>query len=260
MADRRIAIGLGLLAAGIAHDFNNLLTAVLGYTELARAALPLNSPPALHCEQAAKGIRRAAQLARQLMAYAGRAKLKIGPVNLSSTVIELEGLLDALVAGHGVLSRDLDANLPEIAADPVQMAQLVMNLVGNASEALEARRGTVIVRTRSQECAATTFHGCRLTEQLVPGQYVTLQVTDTGCGIPADVQSRLFDPFYSTKGIQHGERGLGLSIVQGIVIRHHGTIRVESEIGRGTTFTVYLPTFGAPDPIATGISAPAMSH
>ena len=108
------------------------------------------------------------------------------------------------------------------------------------------------IRTRSQECGTEVFHGCRPTEQLIPGRYVILEVSDTGSGIPAELQSRLFDPFFSTKGKQRGDRGLGLSIVQGIVVRHHGTIRVESEVGRGTTFTVYLPTFGAPDPIVMG--------
>lgn len=251
--------GLGLLAAGIAHDFNNLITAVLGYTELARADMVAESRAASHCEHAAKGLRRAAELARQLMAYAGRSRLQVHPVSLSGTITDLEGLLDAWVGGHGSLIRDLDPNLPEITADPVQMAQLVMNLVGNSAEAISGGRGTVTLRTHAETCDAATFHGCQPTDQLPPGRYVRLQVSDTGSGISSEAKVRMFDPCFSTKGKQRGERGLGLSIVQAIVVRHHGTIRVESEPERGTTMTVYLPTFGAPDPIVTGPSGLATS-
>lgn len=242
---------LGLLTAGIAHDFNNLLTAVLGYTELARAALPPDSLPAIHCDHAAKGLRRAAELARQLMAYAGRAKLKVRPVNLSQTITELEGLLDAWVGGHGSLIRVLDPHLPEIQADPVQMSQLVMNLVGNAAESIQGSRGAITIRTQFTECDSASFRGCHPSEQLPQGNYVVLQVSDNGGGIPDHLMSHLFDPFFSTKTAERGERGLGLTIVHGIVVRHHGTIRIESVPHEGTTFTVYLPTFGNPDPIGT---------
>lgn len=245
---------LGLLTAGIAHDFNNLMTAVLGYTELARAASPPDSLSAIHCDHAAKGLRRAAELARQLMAYAGRAKLQVRPVNLSQTITELEGLLDAWVGGHGSVIRELNPQLPEIQADPVQMSQLVMNLVGNAAEAIQGTRGRVTIRTRVEECNGATFRGCHPSEQPPQGNYVVLEVSDDGGGIPDHLMPQLFDPFFSTKSTDRGERGLGLTIVHGIVVRHHGTIRVESAPQQGTTFTVYLPTFGRPDPI--GVSAP----
>lgn len=240
---------LGLLAAGVAHDFNNLMTAVLGYNELARAQVAPDSAAGQYLTQASRGIRRASDLARQLLAYSGRGSTAVRSIDLSTMIREMESLLQVCLKGRGALKCDLATNLPEISADPIQLGQLVMNLVGNAADSLSGLAGLVQVRTGSVECNAEQFAGCFPHDSLptAAGTYVFVEVADNGSGISVENLERIFEPFFSTKGESHSTRGIGLAIVMNAVRRHHGALRLQSTAQVGTTFTIYLPAFGQPD-------------
>ncbi len=221
---------LGVLAGGIAHDLNNLLTPVLGYVELASDGLPPGSPALPLLEGAVKSASLAADLVHQVLAYAGKGRLVVGPVDLSRLVGELAGVLAAVVPGGVELAYELAPALPAVEGDATQLRQVVLNLVKNASEASEHCGGAVTVRTGPAPAD--------------PGQGPTappsvyLEVADTGCGMPADMIEKIFDPFFTTKFVG---RGLGLAVVHGIVRGHHGSIQVRSEPGRGSTFRLLLP-------------------
>jgi signal transduction histidine kinase/CheY-like chemotaxis protein len=223
---------LGVLSAGIAHDFNNLLTGILGNTSLALDMLPPSSPIRALLDQAVVGSERAADLTRQLLAYAGKGQFVIRSVNLSDLVKEVGALARSSLAkspGRNVnLRLDLAPQLPAIEADPSQIQQVVMNLVINAAEAI-GDGGNVLVRTGSQWLES---------DDVPPGLYVSLEVTDDGIGMDSETQQKIFDPFFTTK---FTGRGLGLAAVQGIVRSHKGTLKLESAPGRGTSFHVFFP-------------------
>ena len=221
---------LGVLAGGIAHDLNNMLTPVLGYAELAADALPEGSPAAPLLVEVMKNGRRAADLVRQILAYAGKGRFVVGPVDLSALVRELDVLLGAVAQPGTVLRYDLAPSLPLVEADATQLRQVVVNLVTNAAEAVGAGGGTVAVRTGVVAADPPA---------------VFLEVTDTGAGMTAAVMETIFDPFFTTK---FTGRGLGLAVVQGIARGHRGTVRVHSVPGRGSTFRLVLPSTPTPAP------------
>ena len=229
---------LGVLAGGIAHDFNNLLVGILGNVGLALRELPADAgiEPLLRDVQRAAG--RAAELTAQMLAYAGKGRIAVQAVNLNAVVAEIAGLLAAVISKKATLCTDFTEALPDIAGDATQIRQVVMNLITNASDALGERAGTITVRTRTvmadQALLATSY----VDERLPEGRYVCLSVADDGVGMDAATRARIFDPFFTTK---FTGRGLGLAAVLGILRGHRGAIRVESEPGRGTCFTVLLP-------------------
>jgi two-component system cell cycle sensor histidine kinase/response regulator CckA len=230
---------LGVLAGGVAHDFNNLLTGILGNASLAIETLSPDNPARCLLADVVNASERAALLTRQLLAYAGKGRFVIEPVNLSGLVREISGLIHTSIPKSVYLRLDLREDLPLIQADTSQLQQLVMNLVINAAEAISPEGdGTVLVTTSVQhvdeQYALTTFDG----SGLLPGTYVALEVHDTGCGMDEATLKRIFDPFFSTK---FTGRGLGLAAVQGIVRGHKGAIKVYSNPGKGTTFKVLLP-------------------
>jgi PAS domain S-box-containing protein len=228
---------VGTLASGIAHDFNNLLGAVMAQAELALAELAGRASP----EEQLKAIRdvamRGAEIVRELMIYAGNEGEVLGLVDVSQTVEGLLELLRISVSKHARLETDLGQDLPAIHASAAQISQLVMNLAMNASEAIGGRDGVIRVTTQR----AMVAHGSQGSVRLAEGEYVQLEVSDTGRGMSPETQARVFDPFFSTKS--HG-RGLGLAVVHGIVRRLGGTISLASEPGHGTTFQVLLPCAG----------------
>jgi PAS domain S-box-containing protein len=229
---------LGVLAGGVAHDFNNLLTGILGNASLVLWSDSLTHADREKLEYIVESSERAAELTKQMLAYAGKGKIQLRPVELATVVRETYTLLATLVPKTVRLHLDL-ADTPLIEGDPIQIQQIVMNLVINAGEAIgEPNAGTVTVKTREE---ILDSHGAKRmgAEELAPGSYVVLEVTDTGCGMTAETRSRMFDPFYSTK---FTGRGLGLAAVHGIVTSHEGAIRAESELGRGSRFEVYLPS------------------
>ncbi len=230
---------LGVLSGGIAHDFNNLLTTILGNTNLGAMHLPPESPAMPYLQQIEQATLRAADLTRQLLTYAGKGCLQITEVDLNRLVVEMTQLLTVTLSRKAVVRYDLSPSLPFVSADPSQMQQLVMNLVTNASEAIgDEVSGLITVRTGAQIVDAATQVGLLPALPLSAGRYVTLEVSDTGCGMAPEVQERIFDPFYTTK---FTGRGLGLSAMLGILRSHHGSLKVYSELGRGSVFKLFLP-------------------
>jgi CheY-like chemotaxis protein/two-component sensor histidine kinase len=177
-----------------------------------------------------------------MLAYSGRGRFVVQPVNLSRVVDEMAELLRASISKKAQLSMRLADDLPAVEADVTQLRQVVMNLLTNASDAVSANGGEITVSTLRTRLYAQVVTGAVPGQALAPGDYVRLEVRDTGCGMEDDVLSRMFDPFFSSKATG---RGLGLSAVQGIVRGHGGTIEVDSEPGGGTTITVLLPATDA---------------
>ncbi len=245
---------LGVLAGGIAHDFNNILMVVLGNAELALKTIPDHSPARLHLEEITRAVSQAADLCRQMLAYTGKSSFTRRPVDLKTLVEEIVHLLKASISKKAVLNLQLEENLPPIEADPSQIRQVVMNLLINASEALDGRSGYVTVSIGASDCGEEELKPEEFGEALQPGIYVFLQVTDTGIGMDRETRRRIFEPFFSTK---FTGRGLGLPAVLGIVRGHNGAIRIETEPGKGTTFRVFFPALkpGDSSPPAAGAAS-----
>jgi len=231
---------IGVLAGGIAHDFNNLLTGIMGNAGLARRALDSGKT-----EQAASLLgdvlsasQRAADLTRQLLAYAGKGRFVIASVDLCRLVSEVSTLIRASISKKINLVIDVPEDCPLVEADRAQLQQLVMNLVINGGEAIGDEPGTLTVRVRTQHVTERRERPRAEGFPIVTGEYVRIEVTDTGAGMDPETRNRIFEPFFTTKFLG---RGLGLSAALGIVRGHHGAISVRSEPGRGTAFTVLLP-------------------
>jgi PAS domain S-box-containing protein len=232
---------LGLLAGGIAHDFNNLLTGVLGSAELALLELPADHAARRRVEAIRPIARRATELCRELLAYSGRARFDVVPLDLSALVREMEELLQVSLPKKTRLERDLAADLPAVVGDATQLRQIVLNLVINAAEAMDGS-GSVRIRTQARRCSASELVSEYVSETPPDGEYVLLEVSDQGPGMSEAVRSHLFDPFFTTK---FSGRGLGLAAVLGIVRGHRGTVQVVSEPGKGSTFRLLLPVAAA---------------
>jgi PAS domain S-box-containing protein len=229
---------LGVLAGGIAHDFNNLLSVVLGNASLARLDSG-ETANAARLDSIITAANRAAELCRQLLAYAGKGSYSIVRLNLNHLVTETTRLLELSISKQAKLEFALAPNLPAIEADASQLRQIVMNLVINASEALGDHRAGVISLATSVVTLPLKGAGAAGPDaELAPGEYVCMEISDTGCGMPPEVLARIFDPFFSTK---FTGRGLGLAAVVGIVRTHNGSLRVFSTPGKGSTFRIYLP-------------------
>lgn len=230
---------LGVLAGGIAHDFNNLLAGILGNAELALLDLPVNSGARQSVELIVTTAQRAADLAKQMLAYSGKGRFVITQLNLSDAVKEMAHLLGVSVSKKAAFKYELADDLPPVQADATQIRQVIMNLITNASEAIGEGQGVITISTGVAQCDAAYLASTRLRGQhLEEGTYVFVEVSDNGCGMDESMQEKIFDPFFSTK---FTGRGLGLSAVMGIVKGHRGTIEVRSERGRGTSFRVLLP-------------------
>ncbi|HJV22043.1 MAG TPA: CHASE domain-containing protein [Holophagaceae bacterium] len=228
---------MGLLAGGIAHDFNNLLTAVLGNLDLARSVDP--ERVATRLDAAEQAVRRASDLTRQLLVYSGRIPVQREPLDLSSLVRNMATLLQVSIPKAVRLEMDLPEGLPAVFGDRAQLQQAVMNLVTNAADAIPQGGGTIRLHCALHGLDSEELRRAWADQPLLPGPHLFLSVTDDGVGMDASVRSRIFDPFFTTK--EQG-RGLGLSALQGILRAHHGGMRIESEPGRGSTFTLALPT------------------
>jgi PAS domain S-box-containing protein len=230
---------LGILAGGIAHDFNNLLTGILGNVSLMRLELPVSSALRDHVDQIESVTIRAADLCRQLLAYSGKGRFVVQPLDTSEVVRQTAQLLKLSIGKNATLRLDLADNLPLVEADAMQLRQVVMNLVLNAAEALGERAGNISIVTGVLQAEGDYLRSTFLAPELSEGSYVFLEVSDNGCGMGAETQAKIFDPFFSTK---FTGRGLGLSAVLGIVRGHKGAIKVYSELGRGTTLKLLFPT------------------
>jgi nitrogen-specific signal transduction histidine kinase len=229
---------IGHLAAGVAHDFNNLLTGIMGHASLALDGLPKRDRRRSALEQVIQDGQKAADLTRQLLAYAGKGRTFLKRVDLSQVAIETSRLIQASIPEQVQLQLDLDKHLPPLLADPAQMQQVLMNLVINGAEAIGEAGGRVLVRTGRQRVTRERLPDLPPNQTAEPGEYVYLEVQDTGSGMDEQTRSRIFDPFFTTRFMG---RGLGLAAVLGIVRQHKGVVQVHSVPGRGSTFRVLLP-------------------
>jgi signal transduction histidine kinase len=227
---------LGALAAGIAHDFNNMLGAIFAESDL---ALTEAAPGSLIGEnlERIKGVAvRASEIVKLLLSYAGGTQVSMENVDLSAIVEEMLQLLKGSLSERTTLRISLARDLPLLKANAGQLRQVVLNLILNAAEALEHEEGSIVVSTsRIQLSRSLAVNSGR---ELPKGEYIRLVVSDTGCGMTEDVQSKVFDPFYTTKFLG---RGLGLAVVEGILRSHGGGINVRSTPAMGSTFEVVLP-------------------
>jgi PAS domain S-box-containing protein len=237
---------IGILAGGIAHDFNNLLTGVLGFTRLAAAEAEATGSETMrsHLQQIEQCSLRAADLCKQLLAYAGKGQFALETIDLSDLVRETSALIESIVGSNAKLELELDDQLPLLEGDPTQLRQVVMNLVTNAFDALGQKEGTVRVCTGVRHFSTATLQSARVRGDIAAGEHVFLEVSDEGAGMSEKTVARIFDPFFTTK---FAGRGLGLAAVQGIVRTHQGAILVTSTLGQGTTFTVVLPSAEDPE-------------
>ena len=251
---------LGILAGGIAHDFNNLLTGVLGYAELVLLNLAPDAPARAHLDQIRQAALRAADLAQQMLAYAGRGHVILQTIDLAELVMGMVRLLQATLPKHTVIRFEHDPQLPAIEGDPTQLRQVIMNLLTNAVEAMSAEGGVVTVRTSQVYAQPADLVSAYFREELPPGSYVALEVVDTGCGMDEVTLANIFDPFFTTK---FTGRGLGLAGVLGIVRGHRGTVQITSQLGQGTTFRVLFPCtdrVAAPSGEAGPMLPPRVDH
>lgn len=242
---------IGTLAGGIAHDFNNLLTAILGHTEISLRRLPPTSPAIESIKRIEQATERAADLAKQMLAYSGRGQFVIERIDLNELLEEMLHMLQISISKKAVLRLNPHTPLAAIEADATQIRQVIMNLVINASEAIGEDNGEISITTGCMDCDKNHLKTVWRNENLEAGQYVYLEVADTGCGMDADTLNKLFDPFFTTK---FTGRGLGMSAVMGIVRGHRGAINVTSEPGKGTTFRILLPATDRP---AESVKRPA---
>ena len=244
---------LGVLSGGIAHDFNNLLTAILGNTDVAMDLAPAHPALRSALQRIESTAQRGSDLARQLLAYAGKARFEVKPIDLNTIIREMGDLLSVSISKKVALRTDLQPGLPPVAADSAQFQQVVMNLVINASEAIGDASGTVTLRTRSIDYDRAGLSEAFPGQVLEPGLYVRMEVEDDGCGMDAETIGRIFDPFFTTK---FTGRGLGLSAMLGIVRGHRAGIRVESSPQKGTTFILLFPVSEATVVLAAPAAEP----
>ncbi len=228
---------VGQLAGGVAHDFNNLLTAISGHTDLLLQRHAHGDSDYADLNQIRQNANRAAALVRQLLAFSRKQTLRPRVVRLTDTLTEISHLLNRLLGEKVTLRIDLAEDAHPVKVDERQFEQVIMNLVVNARDAMKETGGEVTLRSRNWRIEQETRRG----RAVIPrGDYVRIDVADTGCGIPADTLEKIFEPFYTTKRQGEGT-GLGLSTVYGIIKQTGGFIFAESEPGAGAVFSIYLP-------------------
>lgn len=226
---------LGMLASGVAHDFRNLLGSILGNVGLVKRNLQNPNKAQQFLEDIETACVRAADICKQLLAFSGKEQFNQVPINLSSLALEIVRLLSASIPANADLICECAEAMPLIAADETQIRQVVLNLVTNAVQALGGGEGTVTIRTGSHYFTKQFLDEYVQTTDLESGAYAFLEVRDTGCGMSDEIRKHMFEPFFTTKP---SGRGLGMAVVLGIIRKHRGGIKVDSQPGVGTTIQV----------------------
>ncbi|GAB4321799.1 MAG: hypothetical protein Kow0059_16630 [Candidatus Sumerlaeia bacterium] len=244
---------LGVLAGGIAHDFNNLLSGILGNVGLALMDLPEDSPVRELLRNVELSAARAADLTRQMLAYSGKGRFVVEPLDLNAVIEEMTQLLQVSIAKSVQLIKRLSPEPVVVEADATQIRQVIMNLITNASEAAELTSGTITISTGITRIDTAEPEGGSQPLGVEPGEFAFLEVRDTGIGMKPDTIPKIFDPFFTTKNTG---RGLGLAATLGIIRGHRGAIRVESTFGQGTTICVLLPLSAGGRPTPTPEAPP----
>ncbi len=229
---------LGVMAGGIAHDFNNLLTGIIGNAEFVRSTLPLEHSAHHALEVIEQTSYRASELCSQMLAYAGKGRFEKCHYELNSLIQETLNLVQHSLDKRIVVNLDLQDSLPNVFVDSAQIRQIVMNLVINAGDSIGGQVGEILIETRSVFLNENDLKGGILSAESQVGPYIRFKVRDTGSGMSEETLKRIFEPFYTTK---FTGRGLGLSAVLGIIQGHQGFLNVQSKVGMGTVFEVYLP-------------------
>lgn len=231
---------MGQLAGGVAHDFNNLLTAIIGFCDLLIQRHNVGDPSFADLIQIKNNANRAAQLVRQLLAFSRKQPLQPKLIDVTENFMDLSHMLNRVLGERIILKFHHGSDLGFIKVDPVQFSQVIINLAVNAKDAMNGN-GTLTIVTRTEQISQPQPFG---EETIAPGDFVVVEVSDTGCGIAPENLTRIFEPFFSTKqNVVGSGTGLGLAMVYGIVQQTGGFIKVNSTVGKGTTFSIYLPRF-----------------
>ena len=230
---------IGTLAGGIAHDFNNILTPILGYTDMAREELPEESNLRFDLDQINNAALRGKNLVQQILTFSREVDFEKKPIQLQPVVSEALNLLRASLPASVEIKQNLDSNIGTVLADPTHIHQIVMNLCTNANHAMIKTGGILEVKLEAVNVDQKTAGKI---PNLKKGDYIKLSVSDTGYGMDIKTKERIFEPFFTRKEVGSGS-GLGLSVVHGIVNNYGGAISVDSTLGSGTTFAIYLPKY-----------------
>ncbi len=228
---------VGTLAGGIAHEFNNILGIILGYSELARDDIPEWNPAWFHLDEIQAATLRAKDAVLQLLAFSRKTEENHQPLNLAPVVKEAIKFLRSSIPTNIEIRQNIAEGCHKVIADPTQIHQIILNLSTNAAHAMEETGGILEFSLQNITLDGSTQDS---DSKLQPGEYVMFQVSDTGCGIPAETLDRIFDPYFTTKKVGKGT-GMGLSVVHGIIEAHGGSIEVQSDPGKGTTFKILFP-------------------
>jgi len=229
---------IGVLAGGVAHDFNNMLATIMGNAEIAISILPENGKATSMLQEIVTASVGASELCNQMLNYAGRGARATELVECNALVREIGGLLQVTLSKKASLEFDLQDGPLGVLADRSQLSRVMMNLITNASDAIGENEGHIVVGTRSETCTSEQLDAIHPDFQLTAGEYVRVWVSDSGAGMDGQTVASIFDPFFSTKSTG---RGLGLAAVHGIMRSHKGAIKLDSAIGEGTTFSLFLP-------------------
>ena len=234
---------LGVLAGGIAHDFNNLLMGIMGNVDIALSSTPETSKTHENLLNIKNVTRRAAEMAGQMLAYAGKGDFEIQVLDLNLVIREITHLLQLSISKKVFLTFKFGEELPSVKADPTQVRQVVMNLITNASEAIGESSGAIRIATRAVDRLPLGVSLDYTDAGSFYDGFVSVEVSDTGCGMDEETVSKVFDPFFTTK---FTGRGLGLAAALGIVKQHRGALAIQSRLGHGTSFVVFFPAIDLP--------------
>ena len=230
---------IGKLAGGIAHDFNNLLTPIIGYTEMCIDSAEKDSELEKDLQVILASSKRAKDLVNQILTFSKHFKEQAQYFSIVPIIDEVTTLLKSIIPSSIIIKhRYEEDDEPYVYADPTQIHQILMNICTNAFHAIENEQGMIVIEHIVSDLSADQIEANKLS--LIPGKYVQIQISDTGKGIPEETLGKIFDPFFTTKDVGKGT-GLGLSVVHGIVKKMRGCIKVQSKLGVGTSFSVYLP-------------------